>query len=349
MSNLVEIIIYSLFTFFLAMFVAPYYIHWLKGLKMKKQIRTGASGWWDAKGYQKLHAHKAGTPTMGGGLIIWVVFLMVGASLLLYRYGSYIGVEVNNSLWDRGETYLVFFTLISIGLLGFIDDWLNIRWIGKNKGMSARVKTAWLTLFSLAWAWWFWSKLWYTSLSLPMVEEIEIGAGYVLLFAWIIFAMANAVNITDGLDGLAWGLLLQNFLLYWFITYQEWLFLLSTLCMVIMAALLAFLWFNIKPAEFYMGDIGSLSLWATLWVMAMMTDTLAVLFIISLIYIWEIMSTAIQITSKKLRNGKKVFKIAPFHHHLEALGWKEETIVMKFWVISILLHALGVAIYILLP
>jgi phospho-N-acetylmuramoyl-pentapeptide-transferase len=158
--------------------------------------------------------------------------------------------------------------------------------------------------------------------------------------------MANGVNITDGLDGLASGLLAQNFFLYAFITYDRELYLLSALCMVIAAALAAFLWFNIKPAQFYLGDVGALGLGGCLAVMALMTDTLGVLVIISGVYIWEILSVIIQGLSKKIRH-KKVFLIAPYHHHLEAKGMAEETIVMRFWLIGALLSALGLVFYLL--
>jgi phospho-N-acetylmuramoyl-pentapeptide-transferase len=153
--------------------------------------------------------------------------------------------------------------------------------------------------------------------------------------------MANSVNITDGLDGLAGGLLLFNYSLYAFICYNQNLTILAALCLIISGTLIAFLWFNIKPAAFYMGDVGSLSLGATLAIMAMMTDTLIVLLITGALFWLELLSVIIQMLSKRFRNGKKVFRIAPFHHHLEAIGWKEENIVMRFWLIGIVLAALG--------
>ena len=152
--------------------------------------------------------------------------------------------------------------------------------------------------------------------------------------------MANSVNITDGLDGLAGGLLLFNYAVYAFICYDQSLSILAALCLIICGSLIGFLWFNIKPAEFYMGDVGSLSLGATLAIMAMMTDTLAVLLVTSAVFWLEMLSVVVQIVSKKFRNGKKVFRIAPFHHHLEAIGWSEENIVMRFWLIGMILAVL---------
>ncbi len=173
---------------------------------------------------------------------------------------------------------------------------------------------------------------------------VDVGYLYLPFFVFVIVAMANAVNVTDGLDGLAGGLLLMNYAVYAFICYSKGLFILSALCLLIVGGLIAFLWFNIKPAKFYMGDIGSLALGANLAIMALMTDTLLTLLIISGVYVLEIVSVIIQITSKKLRNGKKVFRIAPFHHHLEALGWAEETVVMRFWLVGMVLSAVGLVV-----
>lgn len=254
------------------------------------------------------------------------------------------GVQIKYSLWNRNETYLALFTLATVGIIGLVDDYLNVRGIGRTKGLSARVKMILLTIFALIGAYWFYVKLGHTGLHFPFLGEVSLGILYIPLFIFIIIAMANAVNITDGLDGLAGGLLLFNYVVYAFITYSQSLFILSAICMLIVGALIAFLWFNIKPAQFYMGDVGSLALGANLGIMAMMTDTLAVLLIISGIYILEICSVIIQLTSKKLRNGKKIFRIAPFHHHLEAIGWSEETVVMRFWLIGMILSSIGLIV-----
>lgn len=165
---------------------------------------------------------------------------------------------------------------------------------------------------------------------------------YVVIFIFVFIATTNSVNITDGLDGLAGGLLLFQFLAYGAITYMRGLYLLSALCFIISGVLLAFLWFNIYPAKVFMGDAGSLSLGATLAIIAFMTDTMVAFIIMSSIFIFETLSVIIQITSKKLRKGKKVFRIAPFHHHLEAIGWNEETIVMRLWLLGMILAAVGV-------
>ncbi|HRI35957.1 MAG TPA: hypothetical protein PK765_02585 [bacterium] len=215
--------------------------------------------------------------------------------------------------------------------------------------MPARVKMVMLSLFAGAGAYWFYAKLGFSGVHVPFLGIVEIGYLYIPLFILVIVSMANAVNFTDGLDGLAGGLLLFDYAVYAFIAYDRQMLILSAFCMLVVGTLMAFLWFNIKPARFYMGDVGSLSLGATLGVIAMMTDTLVILLIISGIFILEILSVIIQITSKKLRNGKKVFRIAPYHHHLEAIGWPEETVVMRLWLIGMVLASVGLVVYLAFP
>ncbi|MGE4444061.1 MAG: phospho-N-acetylmuramoyl-pentapeptide-transferase [Candidatus Altimarinota bacterium] len=340
-SHLIPIFSFSLATFLVGLFIIPYFIELLKKYKIGKQIREEATIG-KAIEFLKLHKVKTGTPTMGGAIILIIVFVMVIFSIILQKFGF-----INNSLFNQKETYLALFTLLAVGLLGAIDDFLNVRGIGRTKGLSARFKMFWLLVFSGAGAWWFYDKLeWGTRLlDIPFTGGMEIGIYFVPLFIFIIIATANSVNITDGLDGLAPGLLLFSYGVYAYITYDQGLYLLSTLCVTIIGALIAFLWYNIKPAKVYMGDVGSLALGANLGIMAMLTNTISVLIIVGAIFIFETISVIIQLTSKKLRNGKKVFKIAPFHHHLEAIGWSEETVVFKLWLVGIVLSAIGLIVY----
>ncbi len=342
-SNLIQIFGFWLATFLVGFLMTPYYIRLLKYAKLWKQIRENAT---IGKAFEffKLHEKKAGTPTMGWAIILGSVFFMVFVSIILQQLGF-----TNNSLLNQQETYLSLFTLFTVWVLGWVDDWMNIRGIGKTKGLSAKFKMIWLILFSGLGAWWFYDKLWWSEilLSLPMLPWIELWLLFIPLFMFIIIASANSVNFTDGLDGLAGGLLLFTYGVYGFITYDQWLFLLSTLCVSICGALIAFLWFNIKPAKFFMGDVGALALWANLGLMALLTNTVFILIIVGMIFILETLSVIIQLTSKKLRNGKKVFKIAPFHHHLEACGWGEETVVFRLWLVGMILSVVWVIFYII--
>jgi phospho-N-acetylmuramoyl-pentapeptide-transferase len=340
-ANLIQIFGFWLATFLLGFITIPYFIKVLQYAKMWKQIRENAT---IGKAFEffKLHAHKTGTPTMWGAMILLTVFFMVLLSIILQKLGF-----INNSLVNQKETYLSLFTLMTVGSLWAVDDWMNIKQIGKTKWLSAKFKIFWLFLFALAGAWWFYDKLGWSEilLKLPFIPGIELWLLFVPLFVFIILAAANSVNITDGLDGLAGGLLLFAYSVYGYICYDQWLFLLSTLCVSITGALVAFLWFNIKPAKFYMGDVGSLALWANLGLMALLTNTLAILIIIGLIFILETLSVILQLGSKKLRKWKKIFKIAPFHHHLEASGWSEETVVFRLWLVGLLLSVVGIIFY----
>lgn len=348
-SHLIPIFTFSLATFLLGFLIMPYFIRFLIHFRLGKQIRSEATIG-KAIEFLKLHKEKTGTPTMGWLVILWVVFFMVALSMFL----QYLGL-INNSLLNQKETYLSLFTFATVGILWAIDDYMNVRGIGRTKWLSARFKMFWLLLFAGLGAMWFYYKLGWNvvddmwnfvrSLKNPFWENIELGIYFIPLFIFIIVATANSVNITDGLDGLAGWLLLFIYGVYAFITYDQWLYLLSTLCVTIMGALMAFLWYNIKPAKFYMWDVGSLALWANLWIMAMITNTVFVLIIAGFIFILETLSVIIQLTSKKLRKGKKVFRIAPFHHHLEAVGWSEETVVFRLWLVGIILSIIWLIIY----
>ncbi len=343
MWNLAYLLSYLVLAVIITFIAIPPYIRLLKYFRMGKEIREEAL-MGQATEFHKLHEHKTWTPNMWAGVLLLVIFFLVSASLVVWYLAPKYGWKVNYSLLNRKETWLVLFTFLTMGIIGGVDDFLNVRKIGRTKWLPAKLKMWLLILFSALGAWWFYGKLWYDSVNLPWIGSVFIGWLYIPLFIFTMISMANAVNITDGLDGLAGGLLLFNYAVYAYICYSKWLLLLAAICLLVVGTLIAFLWYNIKPAQFYMWDIGSLAFGAGLAVMAMMTDTLIVLLIISAIYILEVVSSGLQVLSKKFRNGKKIFKIAPFHHHLEALGWKEESIVMRFWLIGMVLSTIGLIV-----
>ncbi len=349
-SHLIPIFSFSIATFIFWIIIIPYYIELLKKYKLGKQIREEATIG-KATEFAKLHQYKTGTPTMWGWIILLVVFFMVILSIILHK-----AWYTNNSLLNQRETYLTLFTLFTVWALGAIDDFMNIRWIGRTKWLSAKFKIFWLTIFALIWASWFYYKLGWNivddagnfikTIKIPFEWNIQIWWWFIPLFVFIILAASNSVNLTDWLDWLAWWLLLMSYSVYAYITYDQGLYLLSTLCVTIIWALTAFLWFNVKPAKFYMWDVWSLALWANLWIMAMLTNTIFVLVIVWAIFIFETISVIIQLTSKKLRKWKKVFRIAPFHHHLEAIWWAEETVVFRMWLVWLILAITWIIIYI---
>lgn len=324
--------------FIIAFALATPFISLLKNWGIGKQIRDTATDGKAAKLFAALHLKKSGTPTMGG-ILIWGTALIV---ILLTRLLSYWGI-FDHSLLNRKETYLPIFTLIAVALLGALDDYFNIKGIGRSKGLHVKPKFLWLILFATLGAVWFYFKLGYDQIHLPGIGDFVIGAWYIPLFIFIIVASANAVNITDGLDGLAGGLSIIAFSSFAVIAYMQGLFILAAFCMVISGATLAFLWFNIPPAKFYMGDTGALSLGATLGVIAMLTDSVIVLPFVAFVFVIETLSVIIQLTSKKIR-GKKVFHIAPIHHHFEHIGWPESQVTMRFWMIGAIMAGLGLII-----
>lgn len=348
-SHLIPIFSFAIITFIIWIQIIPFFIEFLIKYKLGKQIREEATIG-KATEFAKLHKAKTGTPTMWWAIILLIVFFMIIVSIALQKSGF-----INNSLFNQKETYLTLFTLATVGILWAIDDFMNIRGIGRTKWLSARFKMFWLIIFAGIWAMWFYYKLGWNivddignferTLKIPFSEGIQVWMYFIPVFIFIIISWANSVNITDGLDGLAGWLLLFSYWVYAYITYDQGLYLLCTVCVTIIWALVAFLWYNVKPAKFYMWDVWSLALWANLWIMAMLTNTIPVLMIVGAIFIFETLSVIIQLTSKKLRNGKKIFRIAPFHHHLEAIGWSEETVVFRLWLVWIVLSAVWLIVY----
>lgn len=336
---LITFFLYSVTTFTIFLLLQPIYYQMAQNLKLKQGIREQTMDGKAAKLFRALHLKKSGTPT-GGGVLIWgSIFFTIVLSHIL----TFVGI-IDQSLLDRGEVYLPLFTLVAMGLLGGIDDYWNARGIGKKKGMEAGPKMLFLFSFALMGALWFYFKLEYTEITIPGMGIFDIGIFAIPLYIFIIVGVANAVNITDGLDGLAGGVLITSYSAFSALAYFQGHEFLSLFCGLVSVALFAFLWFNVPPAKFFMGDTGSLSLGATLGVIAMMIDAVAVLPFVGFIFLMETLSVIIQITSKKIRNGKKVFHIAPIHHHFEQIGWKEPQIVMRFWIIGGAMALLGLII-----
>jgi phospho-N-acetylmuramoyl-pentapeptide-transferase len=242
---------------------------------------------------------------------------------------------------DRRQTWLPLAALIGGAVVGIIDDIINIRGNGKGVGgLRSGLKFTMISAVALIAAWYFFTKLGYSSLHIPFFGEWEIGWIIVPIFAFAVVAAGNAVNISDGLDGLAGGLLAQAYGFFGIIALLQGNYGIAGFCFTILGALLSYIWFNIYPARFFMGDVGSFALGTALGVVAMLTNTLLLLPVIALVFVIETGSSLIQITSKKFF-GKKIFLSAPLHHHLEASGWPETKVTMRFWVIGAVCGFLG--------
>lgn len=312
--------------FILAMLLTPLYTFFAYKYRFWKTQRTAAVTGEKLKVFSELHKEKIGRniPTMAG--IIGVVSVVI--ITLLFNL-------------DRAQTWLPLAALVGGAVVGLIDDCLNI--FGSNRkdaGLRAPIKFAMITVIGLALGWFFFVKLGIDMVQVPFVGEFHIGWLIIPLFAFAVIATGNAVNISDGLDGLAGGLLAISFTTFGTIGMLQQQFALASFCFTVVGVLLSYLWFNIYPARFFMGDVGSFAYGVALGVVAMLTDTLLLLPVIGLLFVVEAGSSLVQIFSKKLF-GRKVFISAPVHHHLEAKGWPETKVTMRFWVIGCIMAFLG--------
>lgn len=334
-----KLAILTTFSFGVAWLWTPTLIRILNRYRLGKQIRDEKV----APIFSKMHAGKAGTPTMGG-MLIWVTVL--GVALLC----AYLALAIPNEFFknldflSRSQVWLPLGALVIAALVGAVDDVLNVKKIGPfGGGLRMRHRVILYTLIAAVCAWWFYFKLDWDVLHIPFFADVSVGIWYIPVFIFIIVATAFSVNEIDGLDGLAGGTLLSAFCSFGAIAFIQGKYDLATFCGVIVGSLLAFLWFNIYPAKFFMGDTGSMSLGITLGIVAMLTNSALLLPVVGVLFVLESLSVIIQMTSKKFRK-KKVFLSAPIHHHFEAKGWAEPTIVMRFWVISWVMAVVGVII-----
>ncbi|MFA6428302.1 MAG: phospho-N-acetylmuramoyl-pentapeptide-transferase [Candidatus Buchananbacteria bacterium] len=328
-------------SFVLAVMWTPLLTHFLYKYKLGKQIRASEA----APIMSAIHQKKSGTPTMGG-LLVWVTTLVL--ALAVYYLSQYFdGFWSDLNFLSRSQTWLPLGALVAAAVVGLVDDLLNVwRWGPKGGGLSVKARLLTYTLIATVGAYWFYYKLGWNFIHVPFMGNYEIGWWYLPMFIFVIVATAFSVNEIDGLDGLAGGTLMAAFASYGIIAFAQGKYDLATLCGVISGALLAFLWFNINPARFFLGDTGAMSLGVVLGIVAMLTNQVLLLPIIGLLFVIESLSVIIQVFSKKVFK-RKVFLSAPIHHHLEAIGWPETKIVMRFWVISGVMAAIGLIIFLL--
>lgn len=315
----------SFLAFCVAMLVTPIYTFFAYRYKFWKQKRTHSTTGEVLEVIKNLSTRKRNVPTMAGLIIIVAVTVIT----LLFNL-------------DRQQTWLPLVALLGGGLVGLLDDIINVRGKGEGlAGLRAPIKFAMITVVTGIAAWFFYYKLGYTAVHVPFIGDVTLGWWLIPLFILVVVSTGNAVNISDGLDGLAGGLLISAYGAFGVIAALQGNFGIAAFCFTVVGALLAYLWFNIPPARFFMGDVGSFALGTSLGVVAMLTNTLFLLPIIGLVFVAEAGSSLIQILSKKFFH-RKVFIAAPIHHHLEALEWPKTKVTMRFWVIGQVCAALGV-------
>ena len=303
--------------------LGPVYIGLLQRLGFGKRIRVeGPAG----------HVTKAGTPTMGGMLLVVVVMFLAMAMRI-----------------EDVSTLTPMLTLVGVGILGAIDDYVNAQ---TGIGMRGRFKLVWQTVVALLAAWYIQRHFEINAINVPLVGAVPISPLLFILFiAFVIVATSNGVNLTDGLDGLAGGVLIFSYVAYLLIALVAIPELhthsqpnLAVFCALIIGALMGFLWFNVHPAQLFMGDAGALSLGATLAVVATISGQVLLLVVIGAVFVAVTLSVVLQVGSFRLR-GQRIFRMAPLQHHFELIGWAEEKITVRFWIVSALAGLLGFSLF----
>jgi len=341
-TETIRVTVVAAIAFLVALFITPLWFTFLKKNNFGKQLRDDS----EAPIFHNLHKKKIGTPT-GGGVIIWstVLGMAIVFGILAHFFD---GVWKYFNFIDRAETYLPIAALAGAAFLGFLDDWLGVLKLGgaNGGGFKIRHKSILYLIMAVIGAWWFYFRLQWDVLFVPFVGNVTIGWWYIPIFLFIIFATAFSANETDGLDGLLGGVSLFAFVALTTVAFVLHRYNLAAFGGAMIGALLAFLWYNIYPAKFFMGDTGSMSLGVTIGVIAMLTNTTLILPFFAIILVIESLSVIVQVASKKLRH-KKVFRSTPIHHHFEALGWPESQVTMRFWIISAIFCALGLVVFFL--
>lgn len=346
--NVIKIFALGAFGFSLAFLLTPVLTHFLYKYKLwKKVVRDKTIDRGEMPIFKKFHGEGETSIPRFGGLLIWITTL-----ILIFLF---FGISKVTNIWwlqklnflSRPQTWLPLFTLISASLLGLADDILQVFGRGKyiGGGLSLKKRLFLVFLIGLIGGLWFYFKLDWRTLHIPGVGDLRIGLWYIPFFVLVMMATYSG-GVIDGLDGLAGGAFASIFGAYATIALFRGQVDLAAFSAVILGTILAFLWFNIPPARFYMGETGILGLTTTLTVIAFLTDSVLVLPVIGLLLVLESASVILQLLSKKF-GKKKLFLAAPIHHHFEARGWPHYKVTMRFWVIGIIMAIIGVAIRLL--
>lgn len=345
----VKFLSFAIAAFLTAILLAPILIKFLYKYKAwKKKPKGKTIGGYDTPIFQKFHAQKETSVPRMGGILIWGTVLIIAVvDLILVKILPQPLADKINFL-SRSQTWLPLFSLIAASVLGLIDDLMTIKGNGKyiSGGMRFKTRLGLISLIALVGAWWFHYKLGWETIYIPFYGNVGIDGWYILIFVLTIIATFSS-GVIDGLDGLSAGVLAPIFAAFGIIAYSRGLYDLTTLIVIIIGALVTYLWFNVPPAKFYMGETGILGLTTTLAVIAFLTNSVLLLPIIGMVLVIESLSVIIQLVSKKLRHGKKVFLAAPIHHHFEAKGWSEAQITMRFWIVSTMFSGFGLILYFL--
>jgi len=346
--NVLKVFGLSTLSFFVGMALTPLLTHYLYKYKLwRREVRQFAPDGAPTPIFSELHKDRDTNIPRMGGILVWTIPLLM---IVIFQFLVYVFPERfifhKLNFLSRAQTWLPLFTLISASLVGLADDFFLT--FGKGRYIAGGVRfsrrLAMIILIAAAGAWWFYSptKLGISSVMVPFYGEVDLGILFPLFFVLVMVATFSG-GVIDGLDGLSGGVLAASFSAYAGIAFFQNQIDLATFAAVIVGALLAFLWHNIPPAKFYMGESGIMGMTTTLTVLAFLTDSVLVLPLIALPLVLASASSSIQLLSKKFL-GHKVFKVAPLHHHLEAIGWPSYQVTMRFWVISVVFAVVGMVV-----
>lgn len=348
MINAIKIFLPAVISFIVGILLTPIATHYFYKYRMWRRVcrednipkeKTGE--------FSKIHDSKGELSTpRTGGMIVWLSVVIT--IFLLFIIDSIFNNSVTEKLYflSRNQTIIPVFALIVASLIGLADDFIQIfgkgKWT-KDPIVLRYIKMGVIILLGLIISFWFYFKLGINSVYVPFYGYIHLGFIFIPFFILIMISLWSS-SVIDGIDGLSGGILASIFGAYTLIAFFNNQIDISALCAVISGSILAFLWFNIPPARFYMGESGMIGLTVTLSVIAFLTDTVILLPVIVFPLFITSLSNVIQIGSRKLRNGKKVFRFAPLHHHFEAIGWSKYKVVMRYWVVGVMTSILGVII-----
>ncbi len=354
-----KVLLPTLLSFIIGILITPYLTSLMYKYKMwKKKSRSSENTAAMSLEFQRIHNHEEEihTPRVGG-IIVWLSIILTIVFTFLFQlivreYISYDHIIAHNLLdkinfFSRNQTALLIVALIAGSIFGLIDDLLQIygRDLKLGDGISRKTRIFFVLLTALIGAYWFYVKLGMNTVHIPFMGDIYLGFGFVFLFLIVSLAIFSG-GIIDGIDGLAAGVMIPAFMAYTLIAFAGDQYDLAALGGAIVGGLLAFLWFNIPPARFYLGETGMLGLTIVLSMFAFLTGEVVVLAIIALPLLATSASSTIQMFSKKYFH-KKIFRIAPLHHHFQAIGWSSARVTMRYWIISIICSVLGVIIALL--
>ncbi|MDP3735158.1 MAG: hypothetical protein Q8R39_01885 [bacterium] len=344
--NVAKVFLPATIAFAIGVVFAPLLAHYLYRFRMwKKSAKAVAL---DGRGtpiFHSLHRDRETSTPKLGGIVIWGSTLV---TVLLIRIAEDVipsALTAKLEFLSRSQTWLPLVTLLVGATIGFIDDMLDVRGGGKYLagGLSLRMRLGIVALTGLIGGWWFFTKLGVSSIIVPFAGEVILGWLLVPLFIIVLLAIYSG-GVIDGIDGLAGGVFAAIFGAYGGIAFFQNQIDLAAFSAVVVGGILAFLWFNIPPARFYMSETGTMGLTMTLAVVAFLTKAVVVLPIIAFPLLATTASDVIQLASKRFRGGRKVFLIAPVHHHFEALGWPPYKVTMRYWVISVICALLGMIV-----